>query len=163
MHSSENQTRRAAWGGIAVAAAVLCSVGGRAESQAPLRQGSGGQAPVTTDAVSHAALVEKSCLSCHNDKSKTAGLSLQGLSLTDVPAHAEIWEKVLRKVKSGDMPPVTARVRPEPADAAGFCRISRNDDRPSRARSDQTRDVRLFIGSTAPNTATRFATCWQSM
>ena len=73
-----------------------------------------------TSAAAHATLIEKTCVSCHNDKAKTAGLSLQSISLTDIPAHAEVWEKVLRKVRSGDMPPVTARIRPEPAEAAAF-------------------------------------------
>ena len=73
-----------------------------------------------TGAPAHATLIEKTCVSCHNDKAKTAGLSLQSISLTDIPAHAEVWEKVLRKVASGDMPPVTARIRPEPAEAAAF-------------------------------------------
>jgi len=76
-------------------------------------------APITT-AASHAGLVEKSCLSCHNDKTKTAALSLQNLSLADVPAHAEVWEKVLRKVRSGEMPPPTVRTRPNPEAAAAF-------------------------------------------
>ena len=79
-------------------------------------------APVTpvADAASHAGLVEKSCISCHNDKTKTAGLSLQGLSLSDVPAHGEVWEKVLRKVRSGEMPPPTVRTRPAPEASAAF-------------------------------------------
>ena len=68
----------------------------------------------------HEGLVAKSCVSCHNDKTKTGGLSLQGLSLTDVPAHGEVWEKVLRKVRSGEMPPPTVRTRPEPAASDAF-------------------------------------------
>jgi mono/diheme cytochrome c family protein len=77
--------------------------------------------PTTTAAVAtHAGLVEKTCVSCHNDKAKTGGLSLQGLTLTDVPAHGDVWEKVLRKVRSGEMPPPTVRNRPEPAAAAAF-------------------------------------------
>ncbi len=58
-----------------------------------------------------AALLDKYCVSCHNDRLKTAGLSLQGLEFTDVPAHAQVWEKVMRKVRSGEMPPVTSRAR----------------------------------------------------
>src|SRR5687768_10047642 len=68
----------------------------------------------------HGGLVEKSCVACHNNKTKTGGLSLQGLSLADVPAHGEIWEKVLLKVRSGEMPPPTVRTRPDPAAAAAF-------------------------------------------
>jgi mono/diheme cytochrome c family protein len=63
----------------------------------------------------YAGLVDKHCVSCHNDKSKTGGLTLQNLPLTSVPEHADIWEKVLRKVKTGEMPPVTVRLRPDPA------------------------------------------------
>jgi mono/diheme cytochrome c family protein len=53
------------------------------------------------------------CVACHNDKLRTAGLSLQGLDLTSVPEHAEIWEKVARKLRSGEMPPATVRSRPD--------------------------------------------------
>ena len=80
------------------------------------QQRDGGVPPVA----SHATLVERTCVSCHNDKARTAGLSLQGLSINDVPAHAATWEKVLRKVKSGDMPPPTSRSRPTPAEASAF-------------------------------------------
>jgi mono/diheme cytochrome c family protein len=57
----------------------------------------------------YAALVGTYCVTCHNDKLKTAGLSLQPLPLADVPAHAQIWETVMRKVRSGEMPPSTRR------------------------------------------------------
>ncbi len=42
------------------------------------------------------------------------GCRCRALSLTDVPAHGEVWEKVLRKVRSGEMPPPTVRTRPDP-------------------------------------------------
>ncbi|MEO7191009.1 MAG: DUF1592 domain-containing protein [Vicinamibacterales bacterium] len=63
---------------------------------------------------------ERYCVGCHNDRAKTGGLSLQGLALTDIPAHGPVWEKVLGKVRSGDMPPVTAHVRPAPQAASQF-------------------------------------------
>ncbi len=83
------------------------------------QRGTPAPAPATA-AASHAGLVEKSCLSCHNDKTKTAGLSLQNLSPTDVPAHADVWEKVLRKVRSGEMPPPNVRTRPHPEATGAF-------------------------------------------
>ena len=58
-------------------------------------------------------LVAKYCVSCHSDRLKTGGLSLQNPELADVPAHAEVWERVARKLRSGEMPPSTVRVRPE--------------------------------------------------
>ena len=53
----------------------------------------------------HAAVVGKYCVTCHNDKSRTGGLSLEHAGLTDIPRGAETWEKVIRKVRVGMMPP----------------------------------------------------------
>jgi mono/diheme cytochrome c family protein len=63
---------------------------------------------------------ETYCLGCHNNHAKTGGLSLQGLSLSNIPAHGEIWEKAMRKVASGEMPPLKAHDRPDPAKASAF-------------------------------------------
>jgi hypothetical protein len=51
------------------------------------------------------ALLDKYCVSCHNDRVKTQNLSLQGLDLANVADHAEVWEKVIRKLRAGVMPP----------------------------------------------------------
>src|SRR5688572_4838633 len=45
------------------------------------------------------------CVSCHNDKLKTGGLVLDRPELADTAAHADVWEKVIRKVRTGMMPP----------------------------------------------------------
>ena len=60
----------------------------------------------------YSTLVTTYCVTCHNERLKTAGLSLQTLDLADVPAHGEVWEKVARKLRSGEMPPSTVRARP---------------------------------------------------
>jgi hypothetical protein len=51
------------------------------------------------------ALLDQYCVTCHNDRVKTANLSLQGLDLTQVADRAELWEKVVRKLRAGVMPP----------------------------------------------------------
>jgi mono/diheme cytochrome c family protein len=51
------------------------------------------------------ALLDRYCVSCHNNRLKTANLSLQGSDLTKVADHAELWEKVIRKLRAGVMPP----------------------------------------------------------
>ena len=48
------------------------------------------------------------CVRCHNDRMLTAGLTLQPLSLNDVVSNAQIWEKVVRRLRTKTMPPVTA-------------------------------------------------------
>jgi hypothetical protein len=52
------------------------------------------------------------CVTCHNDRLRTAGLSLSGLDIADVGGNTELWEKVLHKVRTGQMPPAG---RPQPA------------------------------------------------
>ncbi len=58
------------------------------------------------------AVVATYCTSCHNERLKTAGLALDRINVDDVAGSAEIWEKVVRKVRGGLMPPAGAR-RPD--------------------------------------------------
>jgi mono/diheme cytochrome c family protein len=58
-------------------------------------------------------LTERYCVTCHSDRQKTAGLSLQGRSLERMAEDKETWEKVIRKVGTGAMPPAGL---PRPAD-----------------------------------------------
>ena len=51
------------------------------------------------------ALLKQYCVTCHNDRAKTGGLSLAGLDVAQVGGHAETWEKVVRKLRTGMMPP----------------------------------------------------------
>ena len=60
------------------------------------------------------ALLDQYCVACHNEKLKTAGLALDALDLTRIGDHAEIGEKIVRKLRAGMMPP-TGMPRPEPA------------------------------------------------
>jgi mono/diheme cytochrome c family protein len=54
------------------------------------------------------------CTTCHNERSRTAGLALDPAAVTRPGDHAEIWEKVLRQLRAGTMPPPGA-VRPPQA------------------------------------------------
>ncbi len=51
------------------------------------------------------ALLDKYCVTCHNQRIKTADLMLDKTDLASVPQNAEIWEKVIRKLRAGAMPP----------------------------------------------------------
>src|SRR5262249_32747006 len=53
------------------------------------------------------------CVTCHNQRAKTAGLSLEKMDLSAIGRDAETWEKVVRKLRSGMMPPQGA---PHPDD-----------------------------------------------
>ena len=62
----------------------------------------------------HATTVQDYCVGCHNDRARTGGLSLQALDPATAPQHADAWERVVRKLRLGVMPPQGAR-RPERA------------------------------------------------
>jgi hypothetical protein len=59
------------------------------------------------------------CVTCHNNRLKTGGLTLESLDVERLGDHAALWEKVVRKLRTGSMPPPTAR-RP---DQAGYDRL----------------------------------------
>jgi hypothetical protein len=50
-------------------------------------------------------LVNQYCTGCHNQKLKTGGIALDTPDLNKVDADAPLWERVLRKVNAGEMPP----------------------------------------------------------
>jgi hypothetical protein len=60
------------------------------------------------------ATLTQYCFTCHNQRSKTGGLSLEGLDLSAIGRDAEIWEKVVSKLRAGMMPPQGAN-RPDDA------------------------------------------------
>ena len=53
----------------------------------------------------HRAVLDQYCVACHNDRLKTAQLSLEHSDLAAVGDHPELWEKVVRKLRAGVMPP----------------------------------------------------------
>jgi hypothetical protein len=63
-------------------------------------------------AVSHQAVVKEYCVTCHNARTKSGDLVLDGLAASNVGANPEVWEKVVRKLRVGAMPPTGAR-RPD--------------------------------------------------
>src|SRR6476659_6115284 len=58
------------------------------------------------------AFLDKYCVTCHNQRLKTAGLMLDTLEVDEVAAAPEIWEKVISKTRGGLMPPA-GRPRPD--------------------------------------------------
>ncbi len=64
-------------------------------------------------------LLERYCVACHNDRLRTAGLTLQGLEIGAVERDPERWEKVVGKLRAGDMPPA-GRPRPTAAEVEPF-------------------------------------------
>src|SRR5690348_15003638 len=72
-----------------------------------------------TPAVQGRALVQKYCLTCHNDRAKTGGLTLENLDPAEAGTPAETWEKAVRKLRGGMMPPL-GMPRPDNATLDAF-------------------------------------------
>jgi hypothetical protein len=49
--------------------------------------------------------LDKYCVTCHNQKTRSGALALDTMDVGEVPAHGDVWEKVAAKLRSGTMPP----------------------------------------------------------
>jgi len=81
------------------------------------------QAPLRADEAqktSARAVIDKYCVTCHNAKLKTAGLQLDTADVEHVDQHADLWERVARKLRTGEMPPAGL---PRP-DKATYARVA---------------------------------------
>jgi hypothetical protein len=65
------------------------------------------------------AFINNYCTSCHNQRNPTAGLALDRLDPAVVGGHQDVWEKVVQKVRAGDMPPAGGP-HPEGSRREGF-------------------------------------------
>ena len=76
-------------------------------------------ATLPTTAEGQAALIKQYCVSCHNDRTKTGGLSLASYNPATAADQADVTEKMIRKLRVGMMPPAGAR-RPAPEVLTGL-------------------------------------------
>ena len=102
-------TRSAALGWGLLVLIVVSALPLGARSQTPTQPAGAGARRVPPAAVTSAtkqrALLDQYCVTCHNDRMKTANLTLAQLDLATVGDHPELWEKVVRKLRAGVMPP----------------------------------------------------------
>jgi len=98
-----------AWGWLVVAVIACLAVGVE-------RTAATGQTPSDRTAAADAArtALQKYCVTCHNERLKTAGLTLDSLDVEHAADRPEIWEKVAHKLRAHEMPPASA---PRPDDA----------------------------------------------
>ncbi len=90
------------------------------------------------------SLVNRYCLGCHNDRALQGGLSLEAAPLGDVAGHPEVWERAVRKLRAGAMPPAGS-ARPDAAAYQGLLAYleteldARADAAPNPGRTDTFR------------------------
>jgi mono/diheme cytochrome c family protein len=93
----------------------LCSLGLVAGSgQAPRRVPAPPSTAALPDATAATATVKQYCVGCHSERAKAGGLSLADYDVAHATDHAEISERIVRKLRASMMPPAGAR-RPDDA------------------------------------------------
>ena len=118
---------------------VVACVGVFGVASGGLRAGGPEQDPAASSASPHRALLDRYCVTCHNERLLTAGLALDTTDLASVDTGAHVWEKVIRKLRSGAMPPPG---RPRPAGAGSTALVSYLEtelDRAATARPEPGR------------------------
>lgn len=76
----------------------------------------GGVHDVRAQAEPPRQVLQQYCFACHNERAKTGGLALDILEMTRVGENADVWEAVVRKLRTGAMPPV-GRPRPDASES----------------------------------------------
>jgi hypothetical protein len=82
------------------------------------------------------AFLTQYCATCHNERVKAGAFVLDRLDVTAVEAHAEAWEKVARKLRTGMMPPAGAPKPPAAMAATFTTALERSLDRAAARRPD---------------------------
>jgi cytochrome c553 len=90
---------------VLVAGLIACSFVSMAPAQQPVASGQ--------------ALLARYCVGCHSEQAKTGGIVLANVNPDKPGENAQVLEKVLRKVRTGEMPP-RGLPRPEPAVTKAF-------------------------------------------
>jgi cytochrome c5 len=81
-------------------AAFLNSLAATALVAAPQQAANSG-----TPADANKALVNRYCVTCHNSKTKIANLTFDTMDLAHPEKNAVVWERAIRKLRGGMMPP----------------------------------------------------------
>ena len=179
-HRRAAPPRRSGWRSVALWMVAAALAGGVAGGFSPVVEAAGGsvpggpapgaprvagapsaQQPAADRTAEPQRMFRRYCVGCHNDRLRTADLSIAALDLENVPADAETWEKVVTRLRAGSMPP-PGRPRPDEAtyrhvaawleselDGAWAAAPTRGGSTPSTA-------------STARSTGTPSATCSRS-
>ena len=112
MHEADKATTTR-WRLAGVAAVLALCAGGA---------GASGQAPSAAAIDAGQSLVKTTCVGCHSDRTRSGGLSLQSFDLATAGEHSETAEKMIRKLRAGQMPPPGGR-RPDEAALASLASV----------------------------------------
>src|SRR5262249_2725406 len=101
---------------IGAAALLFVSSMGAATQRPAAAPATPAAAPTTA---SRKAFLDQYCVTCHNVDDKVAGITFDTMDLSHVAKDGEVWEKAIKKLKGGMMPPPGAK-QPGRVAALGF-------------------------------------------
>ena len=120
------------WAGIAFVGAASLQVAAQEPSS-----------PVQASPVQYRAVLDRYCVTCHSEKLKTAGLILSNVNVSNPAGDAEVFEKVVRKLRGRAMPPAGAP-RPDNATYDSFAAyLERSLDRAAALRPSPGRPTAI--------------------
>ena len=94
---SNGSRRVAIWSSVVLLSAALLQA-----TQAPPP---GRALPAAPSSDAGRALLDRYCVTCHNQRLRTAGLALDTLDPANVVQDPRSWEQVVRRLRAGTMPP----------------------------------------------------------
>src|SRR5580704_1789492 len=103
---------------VLVAGWFVCTLAASAVSEGPAPRAAAPQAAATAPAAQR-ALLDQYCVRCHNARLQSGKFRLDDADVSTVTAHSETWEKVVRKLRGGVMPP-PGQPRPDKATYVGL-------------------------------------------
>ena len=100
--------------GTASLALGVVAAQGQSDPKAPMKPAVSHAAstPVALTTDAQTALVKQYCTACHNDRMKAGGMTLAAFDATRAVEHADVTEKMIRKLRAGMMPPAGVK-RPD--------------------------------------------------
>src|SRR5688572_14762067 len=106
---------------VAVWVGALATLGTNAapKAAAPPQAPTGPTMIAGSGPAAYQATVKQYCVTCHNERLKTGDLLLDKANLENVVSEAHVWERVVRKLRQGAMPP-QGMPRPDEATLKAF-------------------------------------------
>jgi hypothetical protein len=87
------------------------------------------------------ATIDQYCVTCHSSRLKSGDLVLENADVAQLANNAEVWEKVVRKLRAGVMPPQGARRPDEPTMHALIASLESSLDQAADARPNPGRPL----------------------
>ena len=130
-------------GGIVTAGVIYVLAAGGAGSTLRAQRAMHGPSAGTTPASAPSALINEYCLSCHDDDHKKGGLALDVIEADAIERHPDVWEKVVRKLRARQMPPIGEDRPDEATYDAAIASLEASLDRAATAHPNPGRTATL--------------------